>query len=163
MMATATFAYTHNNISYGLEGSFAYCAEDSDSAMDWKVKAGVFAPITASMSVDATFSFGMPMLDQIGDFNGGKYSYVTDNAYDLYAYARFNWQAAETQNLHIFAKYSGFDHSTYYKQNATDTTLDLIRTGHTLQIGFSDEMNFSKTSLVYVGLDFNMIMDKYQL
>jgi len=160
MMATMTFAYKINNMAFGLEGSFGYAGEDSDSALEWKVKLGTTIALSSSMSVDAAFCFGMPMLEQIGDNYHGEYTYESVNAYDLYAFARFNFQAMEHMLLHVFVKYIDADHSTNYTAD-NDTDIDFKRYQHKLQIGVSDEMNFSKSSLVYVGLNLNMDMQKY--
>jgi len=159
MMATTSFAYKINDICIGVEGSFGYTSQDSDNEYEWRVKAGAFIPLPKGISVDATISLGQPILEQQGN-DGGKYTYETiPTAFDLYAYGRFNFQLSETQTLHLFAKYSFADHSTNFKQNASDTDIDFLRTAHTLQIGLSEEMNFSKTSLFYVGFNYKLYMN----
>jgi len=167
MMATATIAYKIKSMSYGVEGSFGYTESNDNSNLEWKVKAGAAVSITSSMSIDAAFCFGMPMMDASGKTttvtafgaSTNSYTYKTDGAYDLYAYARFNWQVAETQNLHVYVRYDDADHTTFYEDDL-ESELKFMRRQHRLQFGVSDEMNFTKTSLVYVGI--NVIMDQHQ-
>jgi hypothetical protein len=162
MMATMTLAYKINNMAYGVEASVGYTEENENSNLEYKVKVGAAVGITSSMSIDAAFCFGQAMTETSGrnqfDATLGKFTYESiPLVYDLYVYARFNWQFAETQNLHVYVKYSGADHSTNYSDDL-GTDLDFERTQHKLQFGISDEMNFSKDSLVYLGI--NVLMDQ---
>jgi len=166
MMATSTWAYKINNMAFGVEGSFGYTESGENSNLNYIVKAGAAVGITSTMSVDAAFSFGQALLDASGRnaLNSalGKFTYETDPlVYDLYLYARFNWQVTETQNLHVYLKYTGADHMTNYSDDQ-GTDLDFERTQHKLQFGVSDEMNFSKTSLVYVGVNVTMDQQIYE-